>query len=132
MTDVFSKYIGIPYSKLHCWALVAKIYGEQFDIPLPLFEDIDPYHTLKVSKTICAARKSGEWVAVDVPTHGAVVLMQRARIPTHAGVFIEADTLQGILHTSEATGCIFTPLPHIQQQWNIEGFYMLNRYAKGW
>lgn len=48
------------------------------------------------------------WAQVEMPTEGDIVMMARAKIPAHVGIWVAANNDQGILHCLQGSGVIFT------------------------
>ena len=122
---MYSKYIGIPYAKAHCWQLVALIQKEMFCITVPMFEDINPDNIKAVASVIKSQQcERSKWQALAKPKHGCIVLMHRGGVATHAGVYIKTDIMAGVIHTSREASSHFTHFNQLCVNWNVTGYYM--------
>lgn len=121
MSD-FAQYIGMQYDpiKFNCWHLVQLIQQEQFGRALPNF-DIDGKDLRTVAKTFHNAAERHHWQRVNQPSHGCCVLMRRATLPIHIGIWLNIDA-GGILHNLDGIGVVFQQ-PQALLGLSIEGYY---------
>ena len=97
MTDLAS-YIGIPYAAsargpdtVDCAGLVMLFYRQEMGIELPLaFYGPDADHE-ELAEVADDGMSSGQWVKVDVPQYGDVLVFRMFGQPTHVGVYIGGD-----------------------------------------
>ena len=118
----FTLYIGLSYDPINfnCWHLVKKVQQECFRRDLPDF-DVHGADLRKVAKTFDTAAERQNWQRIKKPTHGCCVLMRRARLPIHIGVWLDIDG-GGILHNLENIGVVFQSRLNLSGL-NIEGYY---------
>lgn len=100
-------YIGTPFERAHCWALVRRVYAEQLGKTLPEYGEISADDLIRVARAMM--RGTDVWVQVDEPAPFDVVRMRGKRWPVHVGVITRPGWL---LHTEEATGAVHVPLDH--------------------
>ena len=119
-----SDYIGIPYEHAHCYELAHRIQHDLYGRQLPLFDHVNPDDMRANARLIAQERECGHWQQASDFTDGAIVLLSRANRPYHIGTYVAVDN-GGIVHTSQQTGCIFTPVAMIDVGgWNVDGIYM--------
>jgi hypothetical protein len=102
------KYIGREWiNREHdCWAFTRTIQREQYGRDLP-FIDIDAGDVASCVRAFNGHPEKQNWVAIDLPIDGDVLLMSQNKQPTHVGVWLEIDG-GGVLHCIEKGGVIFT------------------------
>lgn len=96
---MINDFIGIPYSKLDCFALVREVSEKVFGVALPSVEDYasDPAEKISEQKTLT------NWVELSHPEPGCVVeLGQSPNYSKHVGIYIGP----GVLHTCRKYGSI--------------------------
>lgn len=122
---MINDYIGTPFEKLDCYALVREIYKTEhgislLDPSLKYNDNVRIYHrfSYEVSKNWqrCQAKK-GAVVAIRYN-------MEHPKFVTHFGYCINEFNL---IHTTKETGAIVEKLSNIQNL--IEGFYEYNHTA---
>lgn len=117
-------YLGAPWvaHQHDCWAFFSKVCQEQFNRTLPdILIDAD-----NVRACVDAMMKHPErvrWASVKTPKEGDAVLMSQSHVPTHVGMWIDADG-GGVLHCVKGAGVVFTKLPHLSNMgYQVTGFY---------
>lgn len=105
-------YIGISWEygaqgpdSYDCWNFVRHVQKTRFsiDVPVILYTDQrDVSHQLQHNAEL------DRWTQTDSPIEGDIVMMARAKIPAHVGVWIKANGHEGILHCLQHVGVVFT------------------------
>lgn len=124
----FYTYIGMPYHAVdnNCWAFFRKVQFEQFGRTIPGVL-IDPDNLAQVAKTFDAHHHRRAWQQVDEPLHSNGVLMRRAAVPIHVGIWLQDKFSQGILHCNKHNGAVFQDLNGLASSgWQVEGYYAYN------
>lgn len=105
-------YIGIPWvygaqgpEAYDCWNFIRKIQLDHFGIDVPVVEYSDQR---EVSAHLLHNPELDRWTLVDAPQEGDIVMMARAKIPAHVGIWITANSRAGVLHCLEGMGVVFT------------------------
>lgn len=114
-----SSYIGQPWSAdgQDCYAFVRSVYLARYGVTIPLVA-LDAGRALSCAHAIHDYDLS-DWLEVDAPREGDVVLMGHARRPHHVGLWIDAGGLR-VLHSVEGSGVIAqTPAQVRLQGWNL-------------
>lgn len=124
MTHWAQQYIGREWiNREHdCWAFTRLIQLNHYGRDLPLI-DIDAGDVASCVRAFTAHPEKQNWVAIDAPIDGDVLLMSQNKQPTHVGVWLEIDG-GGVLHCIEKGGVIFTKrrdLSHLG--YNLIQFY---------
>lgn len=126
-------YIGRPWlaaacgpEAFNCWTFFAWVQREHFGRHLPSFDFVDAASQVRAFTNDPERRY---WQAVSTGAEGDGVLMRRHRLPSHVGVWIQADGRSGVLHCAETSGVCFQDAITLRSHgWTIEGIY---RYVKG-
>ena len=108
-----ARWIGRPYARggrgpeaVDCWGLCLAVWRERYGVELP---DLWPAATggliahrlLRIRPGVAARRLAG-------PVEGCAVIMARARIADHIGVWIAPSDGGGVLHAVEPVGVVFS------------------------
>ena len=113
-----ASYIGRPWSTdQDCYAFVREVYQARYGVVIPLVA-LDATRTLSCAHAIHDYDLS-DWIEVDEPREGDVVLMGHAQRPHHVGLWIEPAGLQ-VLHSVEGAGVVAQTPTHARLQgWNL-------------
>jgi hypothetical protein len=119
-----AQYIGREWinHEHDCWAFTRLIQKTHFDCDLP-FIDIDANDLSRCVREFKSHPERSNWLVVDLPIEGDVLLMSQNKLPTHIGVWLDIDG-GGVLHCIEKGGVIFTKrrdLSHLG--YNLINFY---------
>lgn len=122
MSHWAKSYIGLPWvrgatgpNSFDCWGFVRHIQDVRYGHNLP---DL----SAQASDVRSAARLIADhderinWVQVDRPSDGDVVLLARKTIPIHIGVWVDANQSSGVLHCVERIGVMFSNLHNLRTQ----------------
>ncbi len=128
ITDFARQAIGVPfkphcydYNGWDCWGLVVMAYQELYNIDLPRYNQQYENETDKVKLfKLFDSGKKEQWVSVDIPASGDVVIVYMGGVPIHIGLVIDKNKM---LHVEKG---IETCLQRITD-YRLEGYY---RYAK--
>lgn len=127
-------YVGLPYVRrgrdrrgVDCWGLVYLWYPEQLGIEVPSFgmHSADDYRD--AARAIEAERGSGNWIEVEVPLDGDLVLMTSpiddAGTVRHRPVHIGIAIGKSVLHCEEGidTVCVSRRDPSVAHR--IVGYF---------
>lgn len=104
----WTQYLGIPYERMDCWALVAHVQRSLFGRKLPQLLDPDEIAPLRdlwahdwVERGFAAFGRHFERIAsIDSVAAGDIVLYKWGGV-WHAGVLLDSEHL---LHTTRRTG----------------------------
>lgn len=96
-------YVGIPFSRLHCWGLVALVYADH-GVELPSYGEIGAKELLAIAHTVSRESAGEPWQPATEPYRKLdVVVMKRlsetGKAPVHVGVMLDARRM---LHVTEA------------------------------
>ncbi len=110
------QYIGAPWQfggrgpdTFDCWGFVAHVQRLHFGIEMPFIEVPDAEHWRQAAHLLEEHDERKNWEAVGIPQEGDCVLMARARLPVHIGVWIAANGTHGVLHCLQGHGVLFQP-----------------------
>lgn len=111
-------YIGKPWSSdQDCYGFVREVYQARYGVVIPLVP-LDAGRLLSCAHAIHDYDLS-DWIEVEEPREGDVVLMGHARRPHHVGLWIESTGLR-VLHSVDGSGVIAqTPMQARMQGWNL-------------
>lgn len=121
----YLKYIGIEYkdmgrdhSGLDCWGLVRLIMQEQLHITLPSYDyDNNDPESLDI---LISTNRRNEWVAVDEPEHGDVVVLRQLGAASHIGFMVDSRMF---IHASVSSGVVAADVKDRNWSRRIEGYY---------
>ena len=112
----FHRYLGLPWvskasgpAAFDCWGLVVWCLREHFDICVDDHSDVATHDHRGFERAALREINGGRWLLIDQPVEGAVVLMSRARLFHHVGLF----TAGGVLHSLDGADCCHEPLTHL-------------------
>ncbi len=131
IADFVKQAIGVPfkphcydYNGWDCWGLVVMAYQELYNIDLPRYNK--QYNNIEEKIQLFKLFDNGkkeQWVQIDVPIPGDVVIVYQSGIPIHIGLVYNKDK---ILHVKKG---VETCLQRIKD-FRIEGFYRYAKFAK--
>lgn len=107
-----------------CWNFVCEVQRTEYGINMPL---IDYGQDQRLASF--HMRENPElhnWNKIESPIEGDIVMMARAKIPAHIGVWIVANGKQGILHCLQGVGVVFQQASMI----TISGWGSLQYYRR--
>jgi cell wall-associated NlpC family hydrolase len=105
-----------------CLGFVTEIQRVRFGITMSPIDR--SFEIADDAKVIRDHPERQQWVEVDKPQEGDVVLMARRKIPVHIGVWIQANGTVGVLHCVERAGVIFSTIPNLAiQGWGSVSFF---------
>ncbi len=119
-------YVGLPFSEVHCWGLVCRVYADTLGIILPTYGDVAAHDLIRVSREMKKGKAAEVWSAVSEPAELDVVLMRSprgGRAVVHVGVAVDRTRL---LHVEDASAAVVVPMAHVSVAGRIVGF---RRYA---
>lgn len=126
------KYLSLPW-KAHsygpndfdCWGFMWYLHKHEKGITIPRFQYVDPYARKAIIETFRDNVEETLWRKLDKPRDFSVVLLGRAKFPTHCGIFLNTDG-GVILHCSEAAGVNAVSLHNLHNQFQLKifGYYM--------
>lgn len=115
-------FIGLPHVRgatgpdaYDCWGFVRHIQLQQYGRNLPDVSHLGP-DTKSAAATISNHDERDNWVEVDQPEDGDLVLMARNQIPVHIGIWIHANGTGGVLHSLERVGVTFSNGSNLKNQ----------------
>lgn len=119
------QYIGIPWSRggsgpdsYDCWGFLRMVMDRHYGIQMPEIDD-RRFDARRAANQISTNQERQNWYSVDAPADGDVVLMCRARIPVHIGLWVQTGNSAGVLHCAERMGVLFSSLNAAKQMgWN--------------
>lgn len=91
--------IGIPYKELNCFGLCKKFYADILGLELKHYYDELPGDRDAMQDLVYSSK--GDFVRVDVPAFGDIVVMLVDGLEAHIGVSVGNGL---ILHSSEQIG----------------------------
>ena len=114
-TDI-SFLIGIPYEKMDCWGLAREFYKQMYGVELKhYFKDMP--EDRKGKRDLIYTNK-GDFVEVDMPKFGDLIVFAIRGIESHIGIYIDATYF---LHSSRGIGSVLEKLERWQT--HITGYY---------
>jgi len=123
-----SEYIGIQWEygargpdSYDCWNFVREVQSKKFNVDVPIIEYVDQrdvFYQLQHNAEL------DRWKQVESPIEGDIVMMARAKIPAHVGIWINANNDEGILHCLQGSGVVFMRQNSIRSNgWGQLKFY---------
>lgn len=100
------RYGGQGPDEFDCWNFVREVQRARFGIEVPIIEYEQDQRD--VSNHLQHNPELEKWTPVESPREGDIVMMARAKIPAHVGVWIIANGRAGILHCVKGIGVVFT------------------------
>jgi cell wall-associated NlpC family hydrolase len=129
-------FAGIPYEPqgrtqagCDCWGLYRLAVQDRTGISLPLWDTIDPRDGRAVARTLTGERCGEDWLPVDDPRDGDLVLLRGAYAagdgqlrggPVHVGCFVAPAA---VLHVEEGIDAVIVPVTHPSVRQRILGYY---------
>lgn len=117
-------YLGLPWvnGERDCFQFFRQVQLERFERALPPYI-VDAGRVLDCVRAINANPERQRWDEVAAPAEGDAVLMSQSRVPTHVGVWVEANG-GGVLHCVQGAGVVFSQLSHLPRLgYKVTGFY---------
>ena len=112
LVDYVNRLLGTPYTAdFRCWDLVRKVQADLFKRDLPSVP-ADIVSALAIFKAFDKHEERKRWQKVDMPSHGAIVLIGGGAREHHAGVYLDLER-GGVLHTEPHIGVQFEPWAHL-------------------
>jgi cell wall-associated NlpC family hydrolase len=125
MTHWAADHIGTPWVAgiSDCWSFARMIWATRFGWDVPPVP-VDPEDPRAARYAFAIDPAEAGWTPVDTPQEGDAVLMAKGGRPCHVGIWISAEPVQGILHSVERAGVIFTPVSRLADLgYRITGTY---------
>ncbi len=121
-------YIGVPWrygaqgpDAFDCWNFVREVQRKQFGVHVPIIMYADQR---EVSNHLQQNPELNNWLQVDSPVEGDIVMMARAKIPAHVGVWVKANASEGVLHCVQGIGVVFTSMGMVRSSgWGSLKYY---------
>ncbi len=110
------KYIGRDYASYNCFDLVKEFYKDQFNLTLMNYYEGRVPDRQEVESLIVTNK--GDFIAVDMPTFGDIVIIKLYGIECHMGVVIEGGKF---LHSARGIGSLIDRLERYSKM--IAGYY---------
>lgn len=111
-----NEYVGLMHrpgakgpDEYDCWNLLCHLQATYFGCPMPEAPIGDEAACLALFSAQC---RDGNWVHVDLPTHGDAACLRGGMHP-HVGIYLDLDG-GGVLHSMEGIGVIWTKLAHLK------------------
>jgi len=117
-------YIGRPWvaGRSDCWNFARTVWAEIFGLDVPAVQ-VDVTSALAARRALRDGGRTG-WTRVGRAEEGDAVLMSTGARPCHVGVFAAPDGCDGIVHSVEGAGVIWTPLNRIGALgYQVAGFW---------
>lgn len=124
-----TNYSGLPWEfgksgleSFDCWGYVVFIQGKHYGLQLPM---LDYKHNWRETAALLLEHEErANWVQVDTPIDGDLVMMSRSRLPVHIGVWVNTGNESGISHCVEGSGVGFISSDRLAfSGWNKLEFY---------
>lgn len=112
-------YIGLGWEygatgplSYDCWNFVREVQESRFNVQLPVIQYRKDW--MQATEEMQHHPEHQNWMQVDSPEEGDIVMMARNRLPLHIGVWIKANMKQGVLHCAEPGGVTFQTRSELQ------------------
>jgi hypothetical protein len=139
--------IGKPWSlngygpeSFGCWGLSVDVQQNLFKRLLPKIEVTEATDTsvnaryrmyAMIMREIACNGHRREWVEIERPLHGCIVLMARMNHPAHIGTYLKIDG-GNVLHADENHGVVFEDLATLKAaQWHDIKFLLHGSESRG-
>lgn len=115
MGSVLVDLVGVPYETMNCWDLARLFYKKTYGLELKHYYE-DSTDRLTTQNLIYTNRS--EFIKVDAPNYGDIILFKVRGIESHIGIFLGEGFF---LHTTKATGSVIDRI----SRWDkvITGYY---------
>lgn len=116
----YAYLVGIPYKDLDCYGLVKKFYTEILNKELKSYYDVTPTEREVMNDLVTSSK--GDFIQVEVPEFGDIVLIKIAGLESHIAVYVGGGF---ILHTLVSTQA--SVVQRINPRWRhvVSGYYRL-------
>ena len=127
----FNKYLEIPFvdrgrdnNGCDCYGLISLIYKNELNIELEAFGGISVKDRKTIKETLeqesCC---SDQWIKVDDPKPGDVVVLNVKGVPTHVGLIING---KNFIHSCETIGCCVESLSSPRWEHRVKSIHRYN------
>lgn len=121
----FGRFIGLKYkdrgrdwSGVDCYGLVELFYKEELGVAVPSYDYSTADNRTEVAREM--ERGMGEWVRIEEPEPGDVIVFRIFGLPIHTGIYAgEGD----FLHTFRRTETCFERLDSLTWADRIHGIF---------
>lgn len=118
ITQEFSKYIGIPYSKVDCWGLAELFYKQEFGIDLVKYYFTRPENKEETDFIVRSHRE--EYLKTNTPEYGDLILFKVLGTLSHIGIYLDGEKM---LHSDFGKDSVIESWNSIKWKNRVEGFY---------
>lgn len=118
----FSKFVGIPYTRLDCWGLVRHYYRLVFNIHLKQYYDLAPNDQAISAEYIQKSLKDFDRIDLKEVKAGDLLVVEILGLSSHIAVCIGGGNM---LHTTEGVGSTIEPISRWQRR--VTGVYRLKK-----
>lgn len=124
--EVLAPLIGTPWQRgatgpdaFDCWSFAALLQKTLKGRTLPLAPvlDLDTTDNRAVIHAIRTSPLQREWLPVDKPGHGDLVMMRRNSGASHCGVWIDEGNVHGIAHCARGAGVLIQSEAQVRVQY---------------
>lgn len=117
------KYVGRPYDKYNCFDLVKEFYMDHFQLDIKNYFEGGPVPDRREVESLIVSNK-GDFVKVDKPAFGDIVVLKLYGLECHIGVCIDTSRF---LHSAKKIG---STLDRLERYGNmVAGFYRHREYV---
>jgi len=116
----YAHLVGIPYKKLNCYELVKKFYADVLKKELKSYYDVAPSDRVEMQNLVYTSK--GDFVRVDTPEFGDIVLIKIEGLESHIAVYVGNGFILHTLVTTQAS-----VVQRINPRWRhvVSGYYRL-------
>lgn len=123
-SEVFERYrrfIGRPYDAPHgCFRLCQAVYEEEYVDKMPDYDHGLAGDDYNARSAVFLKYMSEDFVQVDDPKEGDIIVINVAGAPWHMGIFIAPGWM---LHSFNGADACFERYDNVKYRSRIEGFY---------
>jgi cell wall-associated NlpC family hydrolase len=113
-----SHWIGIPYSKMDCYALLLAAAKDLYGIEYPSILDYVQNPTKAITDTLVS---DWRWQKVDSPQESCIVLLGTNGYARHVGLYLGEDQ---VLHAHRKVGSCIQDTRALSLLYSLEGYYI--------